>query len=272
MPLWRMTLSLSAGQKLARMMNRFDALCSMITWALYWLSRTWPSQPLLQLGDHQVGEEVAVVGELLELRPAGGEIVLVLAVEAAGLEPLDQLGELDPLLGRRVDQAGHAALPGRFGLVVEEHAERLPRGGADVGMRIAGGHPPQRRQGGVGVHRQHLAHDVPARVEVRGLSSASSNSGKASSRPSARSSDTIICSRELASSVLLAPMNCRLSLSYSTPTGAQPARATAWKNRMSLSACSMTKLWWRPSMTISSPSVDAPAAGRAGSGPACARR
>jgi hypothetical protein len=92
------------------------------------------------------------------------------------------------------------------------------------------------------------------RVKNCGLASASSNSAKASSRPSARSSETIICSRELASSVLLAPMNWRVSLSYSTPTGAAPARATAWKNKMSLSACSMTKLSCRPSTTISSPS------------------
>jgi hypothetical protein len=66
---------------------------------------------LLQLGDHQLGEEFTVVGQLPELGPPGGEIVLVLAVEAAGLEPLDQLGERDPVLARGVDHARHKLPP-----------------------------------------------------------------------------------------------------------------------------------------------------------------
>ena len=56
-----------------------------------------------------VAEEGAVVGELLQSRPPGGENVLVAAVEIAGLELLDQISQGDPFVGVGGDQAGHGA-------------------------------------------------------------------------------------------------------------------------------------------------------------------
>jgi hypothetical protein len=65
---------------------------------------------LLELLDDQIAEEAPVVGEAAQGLAISAETLLVLRIEASGLERLDQVAELDPRVGLRLDQARHCSV------------------------------------------------------------------------------------------------------------------------------------------------------------------
>jgi hypothetical protein len=62
---------------------------------------------LLELLDDKVAEEAAIIGQLLQRQPPRNHARLVVRIERSGLQHLDEVAELDPLLGFGANQAGH---------------------------------------------------------------------------------------------------------------------------------------------------------------------
>ena len=95
MPLVRNTLSFGLGQKLARRKYfsrrpvQHDHLAGIA------VAGALPVAAVLELGDGDLGEEAAIVGEPLQQRAGGGEAVLVGRIEMRIVERLDQLGQRD---------------------------------------------------------------------------------------------------------------------------------------------------------------------------------
>ncbi len=156
MPGWRTTLSLSAGQRLARM-TKFER-----GWA--WSITTWA----LNTDCPGAGRRSAASAPSIISRRGSADCWR--ACEGAGPRrrnsprrccrsrpspALDELGQLQALLGRR--SRSRAACETFFRAVRrvgEEQVQRLACGGADLRMRIGLGHAPEMRVRRVGIERE----------------------------------------------------------------------------------------------------------------------
>ena len=228
------------------------------TCAEYWLSFICPAQRCFSSAIISSARKLRSLASLRSCTPQAAKLSSSSRIEIAGLEHLDQLGQLELLVGRAIDHARHGSASGAISSA-KKRSQGLARGGADLRMRIAFGHAPQVRQRRLGVEREQLAHHVPARVEMRAGQRLHDQRHRILALHRAEQGNHHLDARRI-------PRRCcsrrrrRGSRCHIRRRAAPPPAGPSHGNRACpRAACSMTKLWQRPSSTISSPSAIVPA-------------
>ena len=162
--------------------------------------------------------------------PAGGEALLVLGIERAGLEHLDQVAELDPVFGRRSRSGGAWLGLASSTLGCSGRRRRASRAAARA---PPGGDPMPPWPAGAAARAPHRAPGIRAsRASARRNGRPRSlrrSSGAASRRSITRSNDSIIWMREPISSVLLAPAKSAAAGIIFDRQRRRPDRREAWR-------------------------------------------